>query len=61
MALWVEKHRGEDGEQFIEQRILELREAGDGGGAAVWSQVADRYAQLKTLPVPIHGQPDTLN
>lgn len=61
MALWVEKHHGADGEQFIEQRIQTLDQAGEDGGASVWRQVADRYAQLKSPPVPVQGQFDTLN
>ena len=60
MALWVEKHHEEGGHEFIQERIEALEAAGQTGGVKLWKQVAQRYAELRQIPVPIHGQADLL-
>lgn len=59
MALWVEKHHGADGHSFIEQRIAALNAKGELDGVQLWRAVAERYAQLRLGPIPIHGQAET--
>jgi hypothetical protein len=44
MALWVEKHHGEQGAAFIAAQIERLVLHGEEGGVALWREVEDRYA-----------------
>lgn len=46
MALWVEKQHAERGAEFIATRIAHLASQGEGEGAALWREVAERYDQL---------------
>jgi len=57
MALWVEKHHGADGPQFIASQIDRL--ANEPDGQALWRKVDTRFAELKAGPVPIYGKPET--
>ncbi len=60
MALWVEKQHGDGGHAFIATRIEELSQAREHEGAKLWRQVANRLAELRTGPIPIHDQDETL-
>ena len=60
MALWVEKHHGDQGYSFINKRIAALEADNEIGGVNLWRQVAVRFAELRRGPIPIHGQPETL-
>lgn len=42
-ALWVEQHKGEEGPNFIADRIAALSLNGDEAGVARWKQIADAY------------------
>lgn len=46
MALWVEKHHGDGGQEFIAGRIADLGRSGEHGGVQLWRQVAERFSQL---------------
>jgi len=46
MALWVEKHHGDGGQEFIAERIADLENSGEHGGVRLWRQVAERFSQL---------------
>jgi hypothetical protein len=46
MALWVEKHHGDAGGEFIASKIDQLYQAGEQDGARLWQNVARRYEQL---------------
>ena len=46
MALWVEKHHGDAGGEFIASKIDQLNRAGAQDGARLWQNVARRYEQL---------------
>jgi hypothetical protein len=46
MALWVEKHHGEQGRAFISEQIARLASAGEPDGVAMWCQVARRLRSL---------------
>lgn len=46
MALWVEKHHGDVGDEFISSKIDHLRAVGEKDGAKLWQDVALRYQQL---------------
>lgn len=46
MALWVEKHHGDAGHEFIATKIDQLTRAGEEDGAKLWQDVANRYEQL---------------
>lgn len=59
MALWVEKHHGSKGAEYIADRIAKLEAAGEAKGADLWRWVATRYNEL-TPPIPIEGQGWTL-
>lgn len=48
IALWVEKHHGEDAADYIGQQIKRLAETGDEGGISMWLEVADRYDALQS-------------
>ena len=52
VALWVEKHHGEDGPTYIAEQIGRLALAGDEAGVAMWRRVAARYSELKQAPPP---------
>lgn len=56
-ALWVEKHHGEAGAQFIAQQLERLTD--DPEGQAFWHSVRERFDELSALPIPIHGKPQT--
>ena len=59
MALWVERHHGERGADFIRDRIEELDASDQGEGATLWREVEKRFGELRAAPIPIHGQPET--
>ena len=46
MALWIEKHHGDAGGEFIASKIDQLNRAGAQDGARLWQNVARRYEQL---------------
>jgi len=46
MALWVEKHHGEDGPAYIAKEVERLALEGDDEGVAMWRQVAERFDAL---------------
>jgi hypothetical protein len=46
MALWVEKHHGQQGRAFISDQIARLASAGEPDGVAMWCQVAQRLQSL---------------
>lgn len=46
MALWVEKHHGDAGHEFIAAKIDHLTRDGEEDGAKLWQEVAHRYEQL---------------
>ncbi|KWV92503.1 hypothetical protein AAG603_05500 [Citromicrobium bathyomarinum] len=46
MALWVEKHHGDAGHEFIASKIDQLTRAGEVNGAKLWQDVAQRYERL---------------
>ena len=46
MAVWVENHHGDAGEDFIARRITQLAQAGEQDGVKLWQDVARRHAQL---------------
>ncbi|QFT76005.1 hypothetical protein [Erythrobacter sp. THAF29] len=60
LAVWVERHHGDNGDEFIENRIAALEAEGETDGADLWRIVADRYHKLRVGLIPIHGQPETL-
>ena len=50
MALWVEKHHPDRGPAYIAEKVDRLTAAGEGEGAALWRQVAERYGSLAAGP-----------
>lgn len=46
LALWVEKHHGNDGPNHIAEQVTRLAEAGDFEGVTMWLKVADRFDAL---------------
>lgn len=46
MALWVDKHHGDAGGEFIASKIDQLSQVGEPDGARLWQDVARRYKQL---------------
>lgn len=46
MALWVVKHHGSAGADFIEEKIAELTAAKEPDGARLWQDVRSRFDQL---------------
>ena len=48
MALWVDREHGEEGDQFIAERVLYFDSEGDDGGKQLWMDVARRFVELKT-------------
>ncbi|WP_417322415.1 DUF6961 family protein [Erythrobacter aureus] len=46
MALWVEKHHGDSGRDFIDAKIEQLTRANEPDGVKLWQQVARRLEQL---------------
>jgi hypothetical protein len=46
IALWVEKHHGDRGNDFIAERISDLENSGEHGGVQLWRQIAERFSQL---------------
>ena len=46
MALWVEKHHGDAGHEFIASKIDQLTRAGEEEGAKLWQEVAHCLEQL---------------
>ena len=59
MALWVERHHGDRGADFIRDRIDKLDADNQAEGARLWREVEKRFGELKAAPIPIHGQPET--
>lgn len=51
MALWVEKHHGEFGIDYILDHIEKLEHTGEDGGILLWSQVFDRFLLLRPVGV----------
>lgn len=47
LALWVEREHGEDGNWFIGQRLLHFEAEDNEGAMRLWTDVAERYDQLK--------------
>lgn len=47
IALWVEKHHDENGADYILNQIAQLQRDGEDGGVELWSQVFDRFQQLR--------------
>jgi hypothetical protein len=48
IALWVEKHHGDEGDFYIAQQMDRLLAEGELDGMAMWRQVAERFEKLKT-------------
>lgn len=48
LALWVDREHGDDGEQFITERVLHFDAQGDMGGRQLWMNVARRFVDLRT-------------
>ncbi|NYH96284.1 DUF6961 family protein [Novosphingobium marinum] len=46
VALWVEKHHGDEGDFYIAQQMDRLLEEGDFDGIAMWRQVGERFEAL---------------
>ncbi|MEE4210017.1 MAG: hypothetical protein V2I43_12195 [Parvularcula sp.] len=46
MALWVEKHHGENGWLFIAQKQDELLAAGQDEGANLWLKVGESFEKI---------------
>ena len=46
MALWVEKHHGDGGRDFIDAKIEQLALANEPDGVKLWEDVARRFEQL---------------
>ena len=46
MALWVEKHHGDGGHDFIDAKIEELVLATEMDGVRLWEEVARRLEQV---------------
>ena len=46
MALWVEKHHGESGRDFIVAKIEQLALASEPDGVKLWQEVARCLEQL---------------
>lgn len=59
MALWVEKNHGDAGHSYIEDKIAKLEAHSEAQGVELWRQVAKRFTELRTGPIPIYGQPET--
>jgi hypothetical protein len=45
-ALWVEKHHGEQGSDYIASQVTRLALEGDMAGVRTWQAIADRYDTL---------------
>ena len=52
MALWVEKHHGENGWFHIVQRQDQLLAEGELGGVALWRKVGARFEALQRARKP---------
>lgn len=50
MALWVEKHHGHAGAQYIQSQLDRYRETGETGAVDLWNAVLERYTQLSETP-----------
>ena len=50
MALWVEKHHGENGWLHIAQQQDRLLEEGDYDGMNLWRKVGERFEELTAQP-----------
>lgn len=46
LALWVEKHHGDDGLRFIAEQIHRLQRSGEIEDEDLWWAVAARFEQL---------------
>ncbi|WP_421990970.1 DUF6961 family protein [Qipengyuania sp.] len=46
MALWVEKHHGDGGRDFIDAKIEQLTRSNEPDGVKLWQPVARRLEQL---------------
>lgn len=50
LALWVEKHHGENGWLYIAQQQDRLIAEGQFDGVAMWRKVAERFDALRDAP-----------
>lgn len=48
MALWVEKHHGEEGWFFIAQQQDRLIAEGEDEGARLWAEVGKHFGEIVT-------------
>lgn len=46
VALWVEKHHGDAGAEFIDEKIEKLARLCEPDGVELWQEVARRFEQL---------------
>ena len=46
MALWVEKHRPNNGHEYISEQIERLESSGAFEGAKLWRKVSNCHSQL---------------
>ena len=47
LALWVEKHHGDNGHAYIEGRIDHFVATNGGGAVRLWEEIASRFARLE--------------
>ncbi len=53
VALWVEKHHGDNGPAYVGEQIERLALEGDEAGVAMWKKIAARFVQLQQdVPPP---------
>ena len=50
MALWVEKHHGQEGWFFIAQKQDRLIAEGEDGGARLWAEVGRQFNKITSRP-----------
>ncbi len=50
MALWVEKHHGEEGWLYISQQQDLLLAEAESDGVKMWQEVAKRFEKLQAWP-----------
>jgi len=55
LALWVEKHHGENGWFYIAQHQDRLIAQGEFDGVAMWRKVAERFETLQDARRPDAG------
>lgn len=52
LALWIEKHYGDEAPGFIAEQVTRLAKAGDFKEVAMWWEVAARFDALAQPRVP---------